>query len=259
MRLPATRSGEIDRLRSRLERDGFPRLQMSLLVTITGAAGFVASYLLLHAGIQAMSWRYLLACAVAYMVFLLLLWLWLRTNAEDYADVADVGNAFPAPGRSGGDSVCYAGKDGDFGGGGASASFDEASGHAVSEAGTSDGVVGEVMSGAAAADELAVPLFVLILLAGLVLSSLYVVYSAPVLFAELLLDGMLAAGLYHRLRGIESRYWLETALRNTLWPFMLTALVFFVAGWALGQYAPGADSLGAVLQYHAQHARQPGL
>jgi hypothetical protein len=253
MRLFVTRSGEINRLRSRLERDGFPRLQMSLLVTITGASGFVASYLFFHAGLREMSWRYLLACAIAYLVFLLLLWLWLRTKAEDYADIPDVTNVLPTPGKSSGESVCYAGKEGEFGGGGASASFDDASGSMVSEAGASDGVVGEVLSGAAAADELAIPLFVLLLLAGLVLSSLYVVYSAPVLFAELLLDGMLAAGLYRRLRGIESRHWLATALRKTIWPFMLTALMFFVAGWAMGLYAPAADSIGAVLQYHAQH------
>jgi hypothetical protein len=247
-----TRSGEINRLQNRLERDGFPRLQMSFLVAITGASGFVASYLLFHAGLRAMSWRYLLACSIAYLVFLLLLWLWLRTKAEDYADIPDVGNALPTPGESSGESVCYAGKHGEFGGGGASASFDDASGSMVPEAAASDGVVGEVLGGAAAAEELAIPLFVLMLLAGLVLSSLYVVYSAPVLFAELLLDGMLAAGLYRRLRGIEGRHWLETALRKTFWPFMLTSLLCLIAGWLLGLYAPDADSIGAVLQYHAR-------
>lgn len=224
---------------------------MSFLVAITGASGFIASFLLFHAGLRVMSWRYLLACSIAYSVFLLLLWLWLRTKAEDYTDIPDVGNALPT-GNGSGESVCYAGKQGEFGGGGASASFDDASGSMIPEATASDGVVGEVLEGAAAADELAIPLFVLMLLAGLALSSLYVVYSAPVLFAELLLDGMLAAGLYRRLRGMEGRHWLETALRKTFWPFMLTSLLCFIAGWLLALYAPDADSIGAVLQYHAQ-------
>lgn len=37
------RHHEIRRIRADLERDGFPRLQMFLLVALTGASGFVAS------------------------------------------------------------------------------------------------------------------------------------------------------------------------------------------------------------------------
>src|SRR5688500_5100123 len=75
----------IQRLRRQLERHGYPRLQMLLLVALTGGAGFLASYGLLHAGLETLAWRYGLAVAIAYVFFLLLLWLWLRTGAEDYA------------------------------------------------------------------------------------------------------------------------------------------------------------------------------
>lgn len=129
-------------------------------------------------------------------MFLLLLWLWLRTKAEDYTDIPDVSNALPTPGKSSGEGACYAGKQGEFGGGGASASFDDASASMVPDAAASDGVVSEVLEGATAADEL--------------------------------------------------------ALRKTFWPFMLTSLLCLIAGWLLGLYAPDADSIGAVLQYHAQ-------
>lgn len=254
MRLSFSRSSEVKRLQRRIERDGFPRLQMLLLVTITGASGFVASFGLFHAGLQAMSVRYLLACAVAYIVFLLLLWLWLRTKAEDYVDIPDVGNVIPSPGRSGEGCSCYSGKDGEFGGGGASASFDGAS----SDVSDSSGAVGDALEGVGVADELAIPLFVLLAMAALVLSSLYVVYTAPLLFAELMLDGMLAAGLYRRLKGIESNHWIETALRKTFWPFFLTALVCFSTGWAMGVYAPEAHTIGAVLQYHAHQTFPTG-
>ncbi len=249
-----TRTIEINRLRDRLERNDFPRLQMSFLVTITGAVGFLTSFLLLRAGLHEMSWRYLLACTVAYLAFLFLLWLWLKTKAEDYADaILDALNSIPSPGHGGAECVRYAGKGGDFGGGGAHASFDDVPAAIVPDASAADGVVGEALGSAGAAGELAIPLFVLMLLAGLILSSLYVVYSAPVLFAELLLDGLLAAGLYRRLRGVENRHWLETALSGTIWPFILTALLSFVAGWAMGQYAPEADTLGSVL-HHVRHA-----
>ena len=69
---------------------------------------------------------------------------------------------------------------------------------------------------------------VILFVAALLLSSLWVVYSAPVLFAELLVDGVLAASLYRRLRGLESQHWLETALKRTVWPFVVTCL-FLVA------------------------------
>ena len=49
---------------------------MSLLVSLTGGAGLLASFLMLHAGIASMAWRYPLALLAAYGVFLLLLWLW---------------------------------------------------------------------------------------------------------------------------------------------------------------------------------------
>lgn len=249
MRSTTSRYSEILRLNRKLERDGFPRLQMSFLVAITGASGFIASFFLLHSGFQAMPWRYLLACMIAYIVFLMLLWLWLRTKAEDYADIPDFSNAIPSHG--GGECHSYAGNGGEFGGGGASGSFDSSYDAIPLRSADTGGPVGDVLEAASGADELAIPLFVVILFAALLLSSLYVVYSAPMLFAELLLDGMLAAGLYRRLNGIPRQHWLETSLRRTFWPFLLTALLSWGAGWVMQLYAPDADSIGDVLHYHA--------
>lgn len=62
------RHHEIRRIRGDLERDSFPRLQMFLLVTLTGASGFVASYVLLHAGFVEMWLRYLASFGVAYLI-----------------------------------------------------------------------------------------------------------------------------------------------------------------------------------------------
>ena len=83
------------------------------------------------------------------------------------------------------------------------------------------------------------------------LSSLFVIYSAPVLFAELLLDGARAAGLYRGLRGLDRRHWLESALRRTFLPFVLTTAVVTAAGWGMGHYAPEARSIGEVMQHKA--------
>lgn len=80
------------------------------------------------------------------------------------------------------------------------------------------------------------------------------VYSAPVLFAELLVDGVLSASLYRRLRGLETRHWLETAFRRTALPFALTAAIVSASGWGILLYAPEAHSIGDVIS----HSKQAG-
>ena len=81
-RLRLTRSHAIVRLRHRLENESYPRLQMGLIVALTGASGWLASFLLLHAGMATMAWRYPLALVAAYFVFLGLLRLKLISEEE---------------------------------------------------------------------------------------------------------------------------------------------------------------------------------
>lgn len=258
------RHHEIQRIRNDLERGSFPRLQMLLLVTLTGASGFVASYLFLHTGLVEMWLRYLASFGVAYLMFLVLLWLWLRTRAEDYADIPDV-SGLPSSG-SGSSGISYGGKGGEFGGGGASGSFDGPN-ESIPVIGDGGGSVDDVLGGdilggdilggdalgtVAEAEEFAIPLVILVLMGAMICSSLFMIYSAPTLFAELLVDGVLSASLYRRLRGLETRHWLETALRRTAWPFIFTAAIVSASGWAMTLYAPEAHSIGDVV-FHAKH------
>jgi hypothetical protein len=255
-----TRSGEIARLMGRLNKDGYPRLQMSLLVALTGGAGLLASFLLLHsAAVEAMHVRYPAAVGCAYLAFLFLLWLWLRTKADDYLD-----GSIDIPDLSGGGSPGvdalpdFGGAGGNFGGGGASGNFvtDDALSSASLPVGDGDGIgavgeaVGEVVGGA---DEGAIPLAVALLVAALVavllFATFYIVYLAPALFAELLVDGALSASLYRRMRGLQTRHWLESALRRTALPFAVTALGLALIGYALHAYAPEAHTLGEVLRH----------
>ena len=245
-RLHFTRSHAILRLKRRLEQDSFPRIQMSLIVGLTGTVGLLFSFVMLELGITSMTLRYPLALLMAYGVFLLLLWLWLRTKAEDYVDIPD----FSGSGSSGsGDCMpAFEGGGGHFGGGGASGSFDGPASFAPVESDASP------LSDAAStvgdgADELAIPLIVIAFALGLALASLYVVYVAPMLFAELLVDGALSYALYRRIKAADSPHWLESAVRRTALPFLLTGVFVSATGAAMTAYAPGAHSIGQVVQH----------
>lgn len=247
-----SRQREVARIQSALERHSFPRLQMTLLVGITGACGFVTSYVLLHLGMLTMWSRYLAAFGVAYLAFLALLWLWLRTRLDDYLDLTDFTWSNVSTGGGGsadaGDIALpgIRSDSGNVGGGGATAGFDAPAGPIGYSSRVTDAVGGAVGS-VADTDELAIPLLVLALAAALFLSSIYMVYTAPTLFAEVAVDGIFAAGLYRKLRGLEPEHWLQTAIKRTILPFALTAALVSGIGWGLGQAAPGAHTLSEAL------------
>lgn len=240
-----SRQDAVRRLRGKLERDGYPRLQMMSLVAITGAVGFLASYGLLRFGLDQMWVRYVVACAIAYLAFLALLWLWMRSRMDGHFDAAD------APSFDHGTSgeTAWSGGGGQSGGAGASSSFDASN---TSSSLSAEDAVGEAFGSVPDVDEFAIPLLAIALVLVLLLSSLFIVYSAPVLFAEVLLDGVLAASLYRRLRRIETRHWLDTAIRRTVWPFVMTATLLGVIGFGMARYVPEADSIGDVLRHVEQ-------
>jgi hypothetical protein len=269
-RVTLTHAQVVVRLRERLERDSFPRLQMMLIVALTGGAGLLASYTLLQLGVTSMALRYPLALSLAYSFFLFLLWVWLRTRDDDGGfDLPDPDISLPArpsaPPRAASDSLA-SGRGGDFAGGGGGASFDDAAGRlsapldplTASHRATGradDGPLpdslaeglGDGLSSISDADELTIPLLVVALAVGLVLASLYVVWVAPVLFAELLADGALSYALYRRLRHEPRRHWLQVAFRRTVLPFAATAVFLAAVGWGLSAAAPGTTTLGRAL------------
>ncbi len=244
----ASRADAVTRLRAELESGGWPRAQMMLMVMLTGALGFLASFLMLSVGMASMGLRYAVSCLVAYAGFPCLLGLWIHWRRDRSADAGPELPDFPdVPGEN------WSGGGGRTGGGGASARFDAPDAPAVSGTGAIPVPLTPSKSGGAGGgfdldlDIEAVPVLLVAAVAALVLSSLFVVWTAPVLFAELLLDGVLATGLYHRLRHIETRHWLDTALRKTVGPFVLTALVLGAVGIAAQAAVPQADSIGDVL------------
>lgn len=212
------REDEVARIRERLLRFGFPRARMLLLVLLTGGCGLLASWLLLREGLVSMPLRYLLALCIAYAIFLLLV--------RAFALRGDLNLDVPGSGNSPAQAT------------GSSGSHVEA------------GVPGAHAHGAGwldGADAVeALPLLLVIAVIAIACASLWIVVSAPTLFAELLVDGALSATLYRRLRGLEARHWLDTALRHTIGPFAVTALVVVAFAFAAQHYRPQAHSIGDV-------------
>ncbi|MGH8079327.1 MAG: hypothetical protein ACREP7_02050 [Lysobacter sp.] len=260
-----SRHMEVSRLRAYLERAHWPRLQMSLIVLMTGAIGFLASYLMLNTGLHAMGLRYPLAVGCAYLAFLALLWTWARShcwarsrdperNYLDFLDVDYPGSASCSGESSNGWQAGSAQSSGDQ----AATSFNHASSPYAPlrypDSGT--GSSNSDWSPFDAADDAAWVLIALAIAAGALLAIGWVIWIAPGLMAELLLDVVLAGGLYRRLRRIDAAHWLSTVWRRTAIPFVVVALMAALAGGVGARYAPGADSFGDVIAtYQARIAR----
>lgn len=77
-------------------------------------------------------------------------------------------------------------------------------------------------------------------------AAIWLVWTGPALLAEVLVDGLLMAGLYRRLKRREERsHWLVGAVRRTWIPALVTTVLFAVAGGLLHRAAPEARSIGA--------------
>jgi ABC-type Fe3+ transport system permease subunit len=83
---------------------------------------------------------------------------------------------------------------------------------------------------------------------GVVIAMFYVVYIAPVFLAEILVDALLVAGLYKRLKGVEPRHWLRSAVGRTLLPALVATALFVAAGYLMARVAPEAHSIGEFWQ-----------
>lgn len=271
---PAAR--RVERVRRLLLRRALPRVQMSLILAATGAAGFVASFVLLHLGVWRMWVRYPLAVLFAYAVFIVLLRVWLFLHGRESRGDASgmeldaagmgaeivldtVGRPLPAPDTFGGG--------GDFGGGGAHGSWGESVSAGLHNASPAYGASGATSVGGGGggsvggggggggwlsgldifdADSEGCVFFLLalaLIVAG-VCASLYVVYAAPLLLAEILVEGVLLSGLYRGMKGARGGDWLGAALRRTWLPVLLTLLTFAAAGYLLQHAAPRARSIG---------------
>jgi hypothetical protein len=252
----ASREELIAKAKERLLRHGLPRLQMSLILALTGASGFLSSFALLQLGVDAMAVRYPIAVLVAYAVFLLLLRVWLNFQRDGWdgegLDLLDVPVSAGGSGGGGG----FSGGGGHFGGGGASSSFEAPSpAPAVRmpvKASSGGGGGGGSKGGGGFSFGLdlddsgfLVVLAVLAIAVAALGAAVYLIWSAPILLAEVLVDGLIMTGLYRRLKRTDDPdHWVMGAVRRTWIPALVVVILFSFAGWLLQRAVPEARSIG---------------
>lgn len=239
---PLDRAELVRRARAHLDLHGYSRIELFVIVALSGVAGFIVSFALLGGGVDSMPVRYASAGVAAYLAFLFLVWLWIlwktRAAGDDGSlDLLDVVDMAP---RSFGDGAAgHLFEGGRSGGGGASASWGDA-GRAGPDREGSSWFDWDVDSG-----------WVLVALAALLVGLVtvgYVMYLAPALFAEVLVDGVIVATVSRRVAGLERRDWTATVLRRTWLPALVMIGSLAVGGWALQTIAPDARSIGPALQ-----------
>jgi len=212
-----------------------PRMVLTSILVLTALAGFLASIGMLKLGLSAMWLRYPLAVLAAWGFFLILVRMWAESERESLRvdeELAALGSG--------------------------NSEFDGKPGRSVLRDGERrsrwwDWLDVPDVSGFA--DDLGgclVALVVLVALGALLgafaaLGGL--IAQAEVLLAEVLLDAVLISALSKRRKHLEPRWWLDGVLRQTAGPVLWTMAFLMAAGFLMGHFAPGADSVGDVWRH----------
>jgi hypothetical protein len=228
------------------------RAHLSIIITLAGCAAFLTSVVALGFGVTSMAARYPLAVLGGYLSFVLLIRGWIalhqramgrRRHARslDQTDLLDLGPDLldlRVPARvPGPDVALFAG--GRSGGAGAGAAFDNTSVGAPSRLNLDvdfdfDDLWPIVLAG--------------VCVVGGVLAIGYVIYSAPVLLAEVAIDAAIMSGLYRRLTKRPASHWAMTVVRHTAIPALIVMVFAGLAGYAAQRLVPEARSIGGVIR-----------
>lgn len=237
-----TRREALAHIRARFIGGVYPRLTVLAFVGLSGAAAVGVSAGLFRLGLEQLGYRYAVATIAGYAVFLLLIRIWIAFLRPKHSpDSLDYVPDLPMRDATVGDgSVGFSG--GSSGGGGASGGWGS----------PADGGGPHIPLPDVDADEawpvVAAVMVAAVVLLGAVVATLYVVYYAPVLLAEIALDAALVTGIYRRLRRQDARHWLGSAIRHTWRPALVILVSLFVLGTVLQWTNPSMRTIGDVLR-----------
>jgi hypothetical protein len=220
----------VEALRRRFVCAGTKRMEIQLILVLTGAVGFGASFAMLRLGVEEMWLRYPLAALCGWFAFLAMVRLWAEAERNRFASDAAIDELAASAGSGAGKPE----RNRDSGGG--DGSWDWLEWFNPFE-------YVDDLGGFALALLLCV---VLVALAGLIVAIIGLIGGAEVLLAEVVLDAVLVSALYRRLQHLEARWWLASAARQTFVPVLVAIVFLACAGLLFQQIAPDAHSIRGV-------------
>jgi hypothetical protein len=249
-------------VRADLHQRRWLRWHCFLIGTLTLLTAWLASHTLMRLGSEALWLRYGMAFAVAYAVFVVLLYAWARwLLSRDQADATRAdggwgggdGAAAPGGGNASGGVPFRSGGGGDFGGAGAGGSFDAPASEALAE------TAGGALELAGAADEAAIVLLPLAVVAALA-AGLAVVFGF-VVFGLFGVEVLLTVAVEVALASIGGALaykagregWLRAAWRRTRGPAACALVALMGVGAAIDAWMPQANSLPAAVRLLRSH------
>lgn len=208
----------------------FPRIALTLIVTVAGVVGFLISHTLLHHGFEDMWLRYPIAVIGGYLTFLALLRFWVEIERARYdpkeidldlsTDLPDQPISAPRKKLTGDSGSWLDWLD-------------------VPEA------VFELDEGCAIGCLIVFVIGLITGAAGLLLST---IMAAPELLAEVFLDAVVMSMFYRHLKTAAKEHWLGTAVKRTWRPALLTAAALSILGSGLSVMAPTSHTIGSALK-----------
>ena len=227
---------------------------MSIILIGTILVGLLASKILLTANVDSVVLRYPTVVIVSYFAFFIFVRLWLLyikyrdkiiDNASDLIDIPfDVQSSHAGP------STQYSMEcgSGEFGGAGASGSF-EITGGGVLQEGSSSIAEAAGETSANVFEEGAVIIIPLMLIFALIFGvGIFLIYEAPIILTEAAFEFVLAGALLKKAKEIDNPDWIGSVFKNTWIPFAFTLLLSVIAALLLNHMFPEATSLTEIFR-----------
>jgi hypothetical protein len=214
---------------------------------LAGIAAFLVSAVALRLGLASMTVRYALAAACGYLAFIALIRTWIawqrgRWDLEPELEPELLNLDIDLRPAESADPEFFQG--GRSGGAGASGDWEARESHTASLQTKEDSQFGFDLD----FDEFWPVVVAAVCAVGGLIAILYVVYTAPLLLAEVALDGAVVATLYRRMRRADAAHWATTTLRRTWTAAVILVVTATGVGFAFERIAPAANSIGAVIR-----------
>jgi hypothetical protein len=259
--------GSLEHFKRKFPERFLVRFHMTLLLLGMCASGLLTSKLLLELGLRSMLPRYLIAVCISYAVFFLLMRIWLSyvgASSKDDSPLPDldIGDAIDLgqmslddlPESTGIDGA-LSGHGGDFGGGGATDMWGEASTPVTFDSSAGSGKTGGLGFDFDLGDEAIVLIALALLLLAIFGAGAYLIYAAPEILGEAAFEALLAAGLINASRNITRQGWIGSVLRATWVPFLVVLLMTGVFGWVAQERYPHATRLADIFRHSSPETR----